>query len=278
VIGAVLQFPDVSLAQINQLLDDMERRYREFGSTMRAVWQYRRIAAISTGRRDLAEQACQLYLQTERDSLSNCIACEPSNYAGYLSQIERWSEAVDVVDLSLKRKLTCTHEPHRILGTGLLPLFHLGRIDEARRHQKRGYRLARNGLEFVGTWAKHLVFLTLVSELEPARRLLERHMKDGLTCFELDDQFEFLKASLLFLERLRREGRSTVKMRLPESIQIPSTTKGRDLTALADWFRRAATDLANRFDARNGNSHYNEQIERIPVLLEKSLPIVAATK
>jgi tetratricopeptide (TPR) repeat protein len=271
VVSSIVEFPEVSLAQIDHLLDDMERRYREFGSTMRSVWSNRCDVAMDTGRRDMAELAYQKYLQADRDSLSDCVACEPSSQAGYLSRGERWAEAAELIDITLARKLKCTHEPHRILGESLLPLFQLGRIDEARRHQKRGYRLARGGQEFVSTWSQHLVFLALVGELESGRRLMERHLGDALASVELFNQFKFLMASLLFLERLRREGRSTVKMRLPESIQIPSTTKGRDLAALADWFRRAATDLANRFDARNGNSHYNEQIDRIPRLLDTAL-------
>jgi hypothetical protein len=278
VVSSVIDFPEVSLTQIDEMLDDMERRYREFGSTMRAVWEARRGVAESAGRKDLARQAHVAFLQTERDELSDCEACEQSSLVGYLSGEERWTEAVDVAESILRRRLKCSHEPHTILGLSLEPLFRLGRLDEARKNHERGYRLVRRGAEFVQAWSWHLEFLVLMGEMEASRRLFERHLNDALNCEELPSRFNFLTSGLLFTERLLRNGTTTVKFRLPKSVDISVTRKGCEVTALAEWMRRAAHEIADRFDARNGNTSYSDDIDDIDATLHGALPIVESSR
>jgi hypothetical protein len=274
IITGAVEFPEISLAQINQLLDDMERRYREFGSTMHAVVQKRREVALWTGQIDLANELQARFLEIERDPLSDCLACDLSMQVEHYLETERWAEAADMTDMMLQNGKKCSEEPHCVLARSLLPLYQLGRLDDARKNQVKGYRLVRRGPEFVQQWARHVVFLVLIAEIEPARKLVDRHLADALVCIDQIDRFEFLTAALLFCERLLRDGVATVKLRLPDAMKFPQTRKGHDVAALDGWLRQSAGDLAKRFDTRNGNGFFQGRIDRIPSLLEAALPRV----
>jgi hypothetical protein len=198
VITNAFGFPEISRPRLEELLADMERRYREAGSTLNGVSMVRRELHEHFGEWQQAQAAHAEFRKRRRDSLSDCPACVAGNTCRYYSRQRQWGRAVQAAQPVLHNRLTCAEEPHYTLASVLRPLFHLGRLEEAKTYQRWGYRLVRSANHFVRHQADHLRFLVLIGDLAQAKRLLERHLPGVLQIVTVDERFEFLLAARLW--------------------------------------------------------------------------------
>ena len=83
VVGALPKFPEIELATIHRMLDDMERRFRDFGGSLQPVVGKRRMVALQTGDFPAAAEAHKKFMRMSRTFLSDCHACELDALAGY---------------------------------------------------------------------------------------------------------------------------------------------------------------------------------------------------
>lgn len=267
IVANSLSFPEISRDRLERLLDDMERRHREWGSTLHVVAMMRRDILEHFGDLPGARAAHAQYRRRRRDSLSDCAACCAGSDCGYFAGQKKWSLAVRAAEPVLQGRLTCSEEPHRILASVLRPLFQLGRLDEAKAYQKQGYRLVGNGNQFVTPQAKHLEFAVLVGDMPLAKRLVERHLPNALGAVSHRNRFTFLIASRFWAARLAATDSTKVKLRFPAGV-IPFDDGARsDVVALGDWFTTQVEDIARRFDSRNGNREFRKSIDQLPELL-----------
>ena len=70
-----------------------------------------------------------------------------------------------------------------------------------------------------------------------------------------------MDATVLF-DRLVSIGTEEVTLRLPESIPLPHDRQRYPVAALHEWLHIEATQLADLFDKRNGNSYFREQLAK----------------
>jgi hypothetical protein len=130
-IGVVADFPQIPKAQIEEMLEDMERRFRRGGYGLRSVFQYRYRIARFMGER---ERALKFYKrsQSERtDAVSDCRACqidERVSYHVYTGDDER---AHQLAQPLLDFRQFCRTVPERTFARLLLPMLRLNRADTA---------------------------------------------------------------------------------------------------------------------------------------------------
>ncbi|MGH7222035.1 MAG: hypothetical protein ACRELF_02295, partial [Gemmataceae bacterium] len=74
-------------------------------------------------------------------------------------------------------------------------------------------------------------------------------------------RLHFALDAVVFFDRLRREGRRTLPLRLPDWLSLPARDGHYGVEALGEWLHREADDLAERFDRRNGTDHFRAQIQ-----------------
>lgn len=260
-------FPDISRSQIESLFDDMQRRFREAGSTMNAVALIRRKLAVTFGDHEEALQADEELGKLPRDFLSDCAACVADSDVDYHCFERDWQCALDAAAPVLHGWLTCAEQPHSTLASVLLPLLRLGRIEDAKLHQAQGYRLVRSSPQFVEQHAQHLRFAAIVGEPAWGKRLLERHLPAALMSVTLDEKFQFLLAARLWTDRAAGRSKRAIKLRLPEDVPVANVDGKYDLSALGAWFTTEAQHIAQRFDARSGTKEFQRQIDELPELL-----------
>jgi hypothetical protein len=222
--------------------------------------------------RQAARVAHRAFRNSRRDFLSDCAACVASSNCSYYAFQRQWGLAAKAAQPVLQGRLTCAAQPHRILSSILLPLFHLRRFDEAMALQRQGYRLVSSGKHFVDLHANHLRFLALTGDLAQARRLLERHLPGALEAVSSDNRFRFLLAALLWTELALNHGPRGQKVRVPEAAGVPVTGGRTDLGALRAWFMEQAWEIARRYDARNGTDGFQRRIDELPELVSLALP------
>ncbi|HEX6967786.1 MAG TPA: tetratricopeptide repeat protein [Micromonosporaceae bacterium] len=257
-VTALLKFPEVPLDRTYAVLDDMERRYRDTGHSLHAVYSYRHRVARHLGAKDEAEEWFRRWTAAPRDELSDCAGCDPTAQAYYLSWLGRDEEAVALAEPVLAGQLTCTEQPQAILTTLLVPYLRTGRRDAARDAHLRAYRRHRSNLADLGDIAEHIEFCVLTGNEARGLEILERHLDWLDRAPSPAAAMDFAAAGAAVLRRLVETGHGelTVHRRAygdRAAADVPIGTLAAELTALA-------TETAARFDARNGTSAQSERI------------------
>ncbi len=252
--GSLPDFPDVPRSQIAALMADLTKRLRAQGSTLHAVYQIRRNTALKMYDTRAARAAHKKFLQTERDEFSNCKACVQNADVSY--QIEQGDDAAAAFAAApiLKGKMSCTVVPHSTYGKMLLPYLRLGKPAEAMRCHKVGYPLVKANPVFLYYHGKHMALLALTGNNGRAAQLLNRHLPTALVSPMPDQCFHFYRDAVLTLELLMESPR-------PPIVRVPPGVPGDGSpVALRAWLDNELSTLAGRFDERNGNAGYTDDI------------------
>ena len=271
VISHLIDYPAISRARLDELMVDMERRYRDAGSTMYAHFHLQRKLYERLGERQLAKSAHARFGKCRRDDLSDCEACVASSNCDYHSFQGQWSRAVKAAQPVLDGRLRCTEQPHVTLSTVLQPLLRLGRLEEAKQYQRQSYALIRGDSTFIQQHAEQMEFLALIGDLSKAKSIFERHSPAGCRCANADDRFHFFMSARLWTERLLMRKTHRLKIRLPEGLPKPDASGKTDVRVLGDWFLSQAQEIAQQFDSRNGTGDYQRRIDGHPELMRLAI-------
>jgi tetratricopeptide (TPR) repeat protein len=249
----MLDQPHIPLASIEKWLGEMEHRYRLAGHSERAVRGAEFSVAAHVGDLPRAERAYAAWLAADRDSMADCHACELHSQGWWQAERGADAEALDLWRPVLEGEFTCAHEPHSVLASSLGPLLRLGRLDEARAHHLRGFRLVRPMESMRGAYADHVEFCALTGNEARGLELLAERPAYFTDSGQPRSRMDFLAGVTLLMDRLTAMGMAD------QSVPGPAE---RDWTAreLAVHAREEALSLSARFDLRNGTSYVGENI------------------
>ncbi|WP_062641766.1 hypothetical protein [Streptomyces maremycinicus] len=277
--AGMLDQPHVPLASVEKWLGEMEHRYRLAGHSTRAVRSAEFSVAAHVGDVERAERAYAAWLAADRDAMADCHACELHGQGWWQAERGRDAEALALWAPVLEGEYTCAHEPHTVLASSLLPLLRLNRLEEARAHHLRGFRLVRSMESMRGAYADHVEFCALTGNEARGLELLAERPAYFTDEGQPQSRLEFLNVVVLLMERLSELGLG--------GQPVPGPA-GREWTAgeLAGHARTQALALAARFDERNGTSYVSERararmaqrplVERLPLGVRTTRPASAA--
>lgn len=260
IINILPDFPTVSRAKIAEMLDDYERRFREAGYGMQQIYRSRLIVASALGDEDDAVEWYRQYRASPDDGMTNCIACETSLRSWFHFYRGHDKRGLNAAKRILDGNLSCRSVPHTTIANVLMPLHESGRTDEAMRHQTIGNRLILRQSGFLQTAAKHIPFLIVTDQIAKAMRIFERCVPEALASRNPDDRFMFFKWSAALFEWLAHRGDRLRRLRTPKTFPVEASDGRFRPTEVANWFADQTRDLAERFDARNGNDGYMRRI------------------
>lgn len=253
-VECMVDFPEFALDRITAALEDVERRFRAAGLNLHEVHSARRGVAAHLGDWDAAEHAHLRWTATaDADADDRWL---------HLAAIEQLLARGDEVSLARAHELaaqaladpTTSDEPTVLTRSlMLLPLARAGRWEQAvpaYRRLLRGMSGAPYSLEDHG---RVVEFCALTGNedagldwLGPAKGFQSR--KRPLATME------FAASLALLADRLVRAGRGETALDLGDD---PNSAPFR---VLADRMRRAALDLADRFDRRNGTTARGDRV------------------
>ncbi|MEU6096092.1 tetratricopeptide repeat protein [Streptomyces sp. NPDC047079] len=253
--AGMLGQPHIPLASMEKWLGEMEHRYRLAGHSERAVRSAEFSVAAHIGDLARAERAYAAWLAADRDEMADCHACELHDQGWWQARKGEAERALELWRPVLDGEHVCAHEPHAVLASSLLPLLRLGRLDEARAHHLRGFRLVRSMESMRGSYADHVEFCALTGNEARGLELLAERPAYFTDSGEPRSKLDFLAVVTLLMDRL-------VELGLGEQA-VPGPA-GREWTArtLAAHARGEALALAARFDARNGTPYVGERTRR----------------
>ncbi|WP_369249431.1 tetratricopeptide repeat protein [Streptomyces sp. R41] len=273
--AGMLDQPHIPLASIEKWLGEMEHRYRLAGHSERAVRGAEFSVAAHLGDLERAERAYAAWLAADRDSMADCHACELHSQGWWRAERGADAEALELWGPVLEGEYTCAHEPHTVLASSLLPLLRLGRVDEARAHHLRGFRLVRAMESMRGAYADHVEFCALSGNEARALELLAERPSYFTDSGDPRSKLDFMAVVALLMARLTSLGLGE------QTVPGPA---GRAWTAgeLAVHARGEALSLAARFDARNGTPYVSERararmdqpplVDRLPLGVRSARP------
>lgn len=273
-INVIPDFPQIPRAQIEGMLEDMERRFRRGGYGLRSVYQYRYRVARFMGERD---EAIRQYLRSQAESpddVSDCRACridEQSSFHVYTGEDER---ALEVAQPLVNLRYFCRTVPERTFARLLLPLLRLNRREEAAGFHRQGYRLSEarthGSTEYV---SDHVVYLALAGNALLAARTAAKHYRWSEANHNPHERFIFYRAAWLALDLLAGPGLTEVALRLPPTFPLHEEASLYETARLRDWFAARAREIARRFDERNGNDYFTRELADLDALKRSAEPV-----
>lgn len=245
------EYPQISPAQAEAFLADMERRFEVAGHGTSTVRMSRFRWAWHTGATD-AEAARLIWITGLRDEFEDCRACTIGQQVEFFTETGRWDEAVA---LGLTQDSSCNLEPTRTHHSVALAALLSGDPERA----VASYRLARATLDggegdFSTEQGQAFELLARGGHLDRALRHLRADCPELLT----DGASPLLRLRFLI----------SVLAGLSANLDAASRETGlrrqhpglETVGGLHAWVRGEAERLASEFDARNGNAYYADAV------------------
>lgn len=246
-------FPQISRAQIEGALDEMERRYERNGFSLRPVWMNRAWVGMELG--ESPEQITRYYNAwelAERDAYADCEACEQNFRVEVHRFVGDWDRELEAAQPLLDNEMSCAEVPHLTVSNLVMPMWLHGEHERAARLHVRGYEMCHDNRDFLAELAEHVDYRIVSGDLPGALQMAEHHLawvdeaRSGRRRWRW-----FLTLGELFA-RVAAD-RDRVVVRIPRNIAPPGSESPHDPARLAAWFREQTDELTRAFDARNGN-------------------------
>src|SRR5262245_32600512 len=266
VICELTSFPQVQRPKFDELLAEMERRYRRFGSSLRGYWLLRSRMESRMGNLGAAVQAHDKFCTCPRDALSDSPEVEQAFKALHLLPLGDDVRTVEACAPILRNVYKSDLYQGITQAIVLLPLLRLGRHSEAAAYHLRGYKFVSRNPRYVDRVGDHIAYLALTDNLGRAFTLFARHLPDALATVDQSARFEFYLGCRLLLEIVRDQRRTTIKLRLTDKFPLHQESGEYSIAALIKWFDDQLVDLALAFDRRNGNDFFRRQYQNLDVV------------
>ncbi len=260
VIGQLANLDNVTRAKLEELLGDFGRRLVAAGCSPRNLYLAQMQIAPDLGDRALAAAAVHTLPQHPRDALSYSPGWELAE------EVEAELFAGDEPKaLRRARPFLTDRIPERgktdeVCARLLLPLLKRGRGTEAAALHARCFRTYRPERCYYWRYGEQLKFSALTNDVGRAVRIYTecqhaiKDFTDPLT------RLHFALDAVVLFDRLAAAGTVEIALRLPKSVPVVPDGERYAVAGLREWLGREARKLAERFDARNGNAHFREQI------------------
>jgi cellulose synthase operon protein C len=224
--------------QIDNLIDDYERRVRAFGSNGREPLLVRRTWAIHRWAADEVAELQARLTRLPRDPLEDCSACEVDRWSRWLADRGDHKAALKAAQQVVTGELKCSEVPGRTFA-GLLNSWRtIGDRAAADDAHRRGLRLCGSNPYYLGPIGQHIEHLAVTDRLPMAMRLLNRNL-------EAAHEAESTVSALWFWR-----GARAVLTRTEKAAKITAT----EATA-------ALMTAAQALDERNGSLNYRALVQ-----------------
>ena len=242
--------PQVSLADVERMVDDLERLHVAHGYGVRPAMLGRAKLAAAGGDDAGAAAAVRGWLAAPRDGMSDCEACERHDQATLVAPTDL-SWAIAHLQPVLAQEVTCDSQP--LEATALAADLHerAGDHDAARDLAVEAWRSGRDRRDLPRTVASVLRTFTRLGSVDRALAGLLPRLA-WLPDLEHDsDVLDFAATAAHVLDVAARRGLA------------PATLDGRPVGEVVDELRATARRLSEAFDARNGSSVEGDRLREV---------------
>jgi hypothetical protein len=261
------EYADVPLTTIDQYFDDMQAFYQAAREPLGPIYSIRCEAAMIMGRNDEADRWYEKWQQTPRGKLDDCAACVAARQMKYFLYKERDVEALAAADPILKGKSFCDETPAALtLLVGILR--QKGAQRAAVLILKACGRPIRKTPNFLSALGLHVTNNFLCGNFLRSQRLAIVGLNRARQVKSEFHQYNFYRHCGVWaaIASMASAKAAIPKMTLPRKylpgIDENGATRA-ELPEVAAACLETARQIGTRFDARNGNSHYVNRLQKL---------------
>ncbi len=286
IISGLPSFPQASKTRIFDAWEDMARRFERHGVGERVTWMLRAELLADMGELAASEEPFERWVRTKRDFLSDCPLCDEHGVSVHRLRLGQRNESLQGFRRIMRRNDFCRRVPQATYGYVLRPLLEEGKGDEAVTWHRVGIRALETSADCLDTAAQHIRFKVLAQDVDGATKLAERYWRYAEESRELDNVFEFYLALRALVRDVgERLGEARMALRPPQAVALEpcrgahdANAKDFEVTEVAAWLDAKLTELAGRFDARNGNDAFTRRLAEDVELDALSRPLRLTTE
>lgn len=266
-------FPTIPLEKIDEVLQDLSRRYDDFGYDERAVCSARVRSYLGLGFAGKLRPAFERWNELPRGEMSDCHACEINVAVQCHLLWDDIDEAVLVAEPLLNGKLSCAEVPYATYCHLMLPLFDSGRVELAQDLQRRAQKQIQKVPGDRGKVGDQMALLALTGEANRAVRLLDNNLTPLLAMTEVEQHERFFTGAAVLMHALLKAGEQAITLRDHRDFPVASGEDRKyDVQELATWFTDRTRQIAEQYDQRAGNSfrldRLKQNLARVGVALD----------
>lgn len=258
VVSELPNFPDVSRDKIEAMMAEMESSYRAAGSQLRAFYLMKMFTYAKMGDEVAAEQSLRLYEPAPRDWLSDTPRLEQNFLVFFYATFGNTEKAFKLSENVIRGHVDDPGFFGQDSAELLMPLLKQGRVADAIRVQKKGYPFVAEHSSWLWNIAQHVEFLARIDDFNNAIAIINEHLGFALRTPRMIYRFFFLRSMWIVNERVTRE--NSLYMREYDRVLRKFPTFRNETLSLSDRLWNEITELAERFDQRNGNDFFTQHL------------------
>jgi hypothetical protein len=248
-VSSIASFPEISLAQIWALLDELEAAHVAAGRGLYMLREARVSIRLQVGQLSAAAELYEELAELPADG-EFCRPCRLNQRVWFLQRMKRDAEAIELAEPLTTERETCDSTPWGTWGTLLLSHRRRGEWDVARDYFERGYRKISAKPHHVSTAAELIAFAAHADEATKGMKLLARVLPNTALSSKSTLADTYAAAAAL----LDAWGRPTAPLPLGDE-PGPHPTP-----VLRAHFADRAREIGALFDRRNGNTFVSDEL------------------
>lgn len=265
IVANVVGFTTVGKQRIYEMEEDIERRFLENGFSLQVVHEKRFENAKWMGDRERAKTYFEKWLQSERDSLSDCLACDQNHRVEAFAYFGQLHEALEAAEPLLQGRMSCRTMPQVTYAMLILPAIELQNADLAEQLFKDGYHQIQGKDNFLREAAQHLYYLVWTNRLDEAVDCFWEHLPISRNLMVDSHNLQFQHAASCLFQAL---GTSNVQVRQATLLTEELSNKNSvPATELLDMSQKEVDRLTKAFDKRNENDYWSNRIAKVSNLV-----------
>jgi hypothetical protein len=258
VINSVTDFPAISLAKIEGLFQEFERRFEEYGTGDRVINYFKAQMESQLGNIDKSLEFATAYFSDKKTcELDDCAACQPNNISRVFLVAEQYDRMMECIQPILDGKLTCHVVPHTTFPKAAYASMRTGAWEQAGHYVQSTYKYL--DFETPDPYEASVLLLYHASNKEflKGRNLMQKQLAFALKTTSSGEVYDFYLSCALFMQAYLASGEETMALNVElkkKDFVVSEEGNKYAVSALQKWFETEAYRHAKLLDTRNQNT------------------------
>lgn len=259
IIEDLADFYQISAEKAEEYFEKFKEYCIKFGYSMRTYY-LKKITYYSIADFEKIHDLIKLFRQSERDDLSDCNACEMN--VDIQTELEFGSEekAVKMLTNMIQRNISCAEVPQTTYGKCVQRFTKIGDLEEAEHYADLLMPMIKNNNNFLME-ISHILLLKSYTSPNEAYSIFCKYLEVFLKTKNPKMKFHFANAAAKFFENINKTENEEITMKLPRTFELYNEDNFYDANEMSEYFRDIASDIARKFDDRNGNTYYTDILD-----------------
>lgn len=257
IIENAVDFYHISLEQIDGFFAEFKRRLEAHGKSLRTYYYMREKISQYTGNLLPAEEYGK-YRSYPADDLKDCTACEASSDVRAALMLGHPEEARERSKPIFSGELRCANVPQNTYGAWIDYDIEHGDFGHAKKLARRLAPMVRHEMDQLGRIGS-LMHLYAIVDRHAGVTVFRQNLRTFLACRNHSARFWFAAGAYRLFDHMQTDELMQI---LPEEFPLRREDDHYSVRELRDYFFNIAKELAEKFDARNGNTWISDELTR----------------